>query len=114
MHEFGLAKWIIEDVAERAEQLKPRRVTKIEIELGDLAGVQYESLLFCLESVVKTSKIPDVQILIHRVPGKGRCAVCDELYPLETIFMRCPKCESPNPIIIQGKEFRIASLQVMT
>lgn len=112
MHEFGLALQILEMAEEHARPLAPCKVTQIEIELGDLANVMYESLLFSLQAVTEHSVCAGAEILIHRVPGRGQCVQCGAEFPMEAIFGECPQCGDPTPLLIKGKEFRLLSIQI--
>lgn len=112
MHEFGLAMRIVEVAREHARPLGPRKVTQIEVELGDLSGVMYESLRFSLEAVVQDSDCRGARILIHRIPGEGECLECGARFPLEALFGSCPTCGASHPRITRGKEFRLLAIEV--
>ena len=113
MHEMGLVFRIIDMAVEHAEKMNAHSITKIEIVLGDLSGVMYESLMFSFETAVKGTMLADAEILIERVPGRGRCNSCGKEYEVVNFHESCPCCSAPHLQIIQGKQFKLKSINIV-
>ena len=113
MHEMGLVFRIVEIAVEHAQKMDARRIVKIEIVLGDLSGVMYESLMFSFETAVKGTMLANAEIVVERVTGRGICRSCGCEYELVTLYGDCPSCGSAALRIIQGKEFRLKSISIV-
>ena len=55
MHEMGIACSVIEAVQKEMERYPRKRVVKVGLRIGALAGVDAESLRFCFEAITKGS-----------------------------------------------------------
>jgi len=65
MHEMSIATAILEQAREQWEQRPDTRLTKIGLRLGDLAGVDVNSLTFCFEVLVKGTDFEPVTLEIE-------------------------------------------------
>jgi hydrogenase nickel incorporation protein HypA/HybF len=112
MHEFGLAMRIVEMAEAHAAAQGGARLTRIEVELGELAGVMAESLDFSLKAVVRSSGSPEAEVLIHRIPGRAECAACGLRFQLLAPQGECPACGDPRLRVVQGREFRLKAIRL--
>ena len=69
MHEMGIASSILEAV--RKEQLlyPGYRATKVGVRIGEVAGVDGESLRFCFDAIVKDSPLAPLELGIEARGG---------------------------------------------
>ena len=112
MHELSIAQSIVE-LAER-EALNHRAVSieELELEIGDLAGIDWLALEFAMESAIKGSLLENARIIRRRIAGEGRCGDCENQFPAENLLTACPFCGSYVVKIIKGKELRIKSFMI--
>ncbi len=113
MHELSIVMGIVKIAEDETAKVKENTVTKIELEIGQLAGIELDALNFVWESAVKDSVLEHALKTIIEVPGKAICADCDCEFYLNNIFDSCPNCNSNFKGIIQGKELRVKSLEVI-
>jgi hydrogenase nickel incorporation protein HypA/HybF len=113
MHELSIAMGIVKIAEDETAKVKEKKVTKIELEIGKLAGVEIDSLNFVWESAVKGTVLEHSKKEIIIIPGKAVCADCNTEFYLENIYDSCPKCNSNFKGIIQGKELRVKALEVI-
>lgn len=113
MHEMGLVFRIIDMTVEHAKKMNARKITKVEIVLGDLSGVMYESLVFSFYTAIKGTMLADAEIVIERVRGRGRCNACGKEFEVVNLHEVCPACTAPHPQIVQGKQFQLKSISVI-
>ena len=52
------------------------------------------------------------ELIIERVPVRGRCRNCQHEFNIESIFFLCPNCQNANVEVIQGDELLLESLEV--
>lgn len=112
MHELSLALNIVDIAEKRARAEEASRITEIEIEVGELAGVVYDALDFALDSAVRNTMLENASIIIKRMPGAAQCQECFYEYATDDFFSLCPKCGSWRVEIIKGKEMRVKSITV--
>jgi len=113
MHELSIAMGIVKIAEDETAKVNENIVTKIELEIGKLAGVEIDSLNFVWESAVKDTVLEHAKKIIVVIPGKAKCADCNAEFYLENIYDSCPKCNSNFKGIIQGKELRVKALEVI-
>ena len=72
MHEIGIANSILDAVRNEANLHAPARARKVGVKIGEMAGIDPNSLAFCFEVLVKGSDLEPLELEIQ--PG-----VADEL-----------------------------------
>lgn len=110
---MSLVMRIVDIVVEQACLKGAQKITKIELLLGDLSGVMYDSLIFSFEIAIKHTLLADAKIMIKKVPGRGLCTQCKNEYLINSFQDACPKCSTLNPTVIQGREFQVVSIDVI-
>lgn len=112
MHEMSIAESIIEIVEKEAGKAGVSSVEEVELEIGFLAGIEYESLSFALKVLAPGSILKDANIVINKPPGLAKCFNCDHEFPTDSAINICPECESYGCNIIRGKELRVSSIVI--
>ncbi|SDW27518.1 hydrogenase nickel incorporation protein HypA/HybF [Lutibacter oricola] len=112
MHELSIAMDIVRITENETTKANANKVTKIELEVGVLSGVEVDSLEFVWSSAVKDSILEKANLKILKISGKGKCKDCNTEFEMENIFDVCPKCSSNFKSILQGKELRVKTLEV--
>jgi hydrogenase nickel incorporation protein HypA/HybF len=65
MHELGIANSVIEAVRQEAGRRPGARVTRVGLRIGELAGVDRDSLTFCFEVLVKDTELASAVLAIE-------------------------------------------------
>jgi len=113
MHELSIAMGIVKIAEDETKKAKATEVSKIELIVGVLSGVEVDSLEFVWSSAVKDSVLENAELEIIKIGGKGKCADCDAEFEMENIYDVCPKCSSNFKGILQGKELKVKALEVI-
>lgn len=108
MHELGITRNIVGIVSDAA---RGRRVTRVTLEIGALAGVMPEAIAFCFETVAQGSAIEGAKLEIVEIPGRARCRTCGLEYPMPTLYAACP-CGSRSTERLSGEELNVKSMQL--
>ena len=112
MHELSIALGIVKIAEEETAKAMANKVDMIELEIGTLAGIEFESLYFVWPMAVKNTILENAQKKVHIVKGKGKCMDCETVFDMDHFYDSCPKCQSNFKGILQGKELRVKSLEV--
>jgi len=65
VHEMGIASSVIEAVRAEAARRPGARITKVGMRIGELSGVDRESLSFCYEALVKDTELESAVLAIE-------------------------------------------------
>lgn len=69
MHEVGIAAGILDAVRIETATRQPARAVKVGVRIGEMAGIDPNSLAFCFEALVKGSDLDPLELAIE--PGKS-------------------------------------------
>ena len=113
MHELSVVMGILNIAKNETAKAGAKAVEIIELEIGTLAGIEFDSLDFIWPSAVKNTVLENAIKKIDVVQAKGKCMECDTVFDLEHVYDPCPKCNNYLKGILQGKELRVKSLEVV-
>ncbi|RXP44946.1 hydrogenase maturation nickel metallochaperone HypA [Lutibacter sp. HS1-25] len=113
MHELSIALGIVKIAEDETAKAKAKKVTKIELQVGVLSGIEIDSLNFVWESAVKSTVLENAEKVIDIIEGKGKCVDCDTEFEMENIYDCCPNCGSNFKGILKGKELSVKALEVI-
>ncbi len=111
MHELSLAMSVMDIAARECAKHSGAALSAIEIEVGELAGVEHETFRSALESVIRRSATPGAVAEMSIIPAEARCMECDTVFRPEGLFPQCPACGSSACRITAGTEFRVTALR---
>jgi hydrogenase nickel incorporation protein HypA/HybF len=66
MHEVGVASGIIEAVRKETAARAGARATKVGVRIGEMAGIDPESLAFCFEALLKGTEMEPLELEIQK------------------------------------------------
>ncbi|PLX10141.1 MAG: hydrogenase maturation nickel metallochaperone HypA [Marinilabiliales bacterium] len=112
MHEMSIAESIIEIAEEYAAKENAKVVTELDLSIGTLAGIEFESLEFALETCKNGTILQNTIINIDKVKAKAKCFDCNLEFEVEHLFDACPHCKSYSTQLLCGKEMQVKSLLV--
>ena len=112
MHEMSIVSGILDIAEKEARAAGARVINSVEIEVGELAGVEIPSLEFCFEVARRGTLAETADLMIHEIPGRGFCPDCDQEVAVEYFMAVCPACGQALLEILQGRELRVRSINV--
>jgi hydrogenase nickel incorporation protein HypA/HybF len=112
MHEIGIANEII-----RAGQvevtLRPgSTLCRIGIRIGVLAGVDIDALNFAFQALTQGTELSNVDFDVQICPRRNRCLACSTEFESAMYCEPCPKCASPDAMLIGGSELDLSYVEV--
>ena len=112
MHEMSLAQSIVEIVENTAEANNTRKVSKVKLIVGELAGGELPARLLGLKFASQETHMDGADIQIERPQGTAWCMMCQKTVPLHRRGDACPECGSYQLSINGGTEFRVSELEL--
>ena len=112
MHELSIAMSIVDIASRQAEAASAETVSQIELDIGSLSGIEFESLKFALKVAVRNSMFEHTHFKINRIEALCECRSCGRLYSPGRGSAACPACGKLEPEYIRGRELQIKSLLV--
>lgn len=112
MHELSIVMGIVDIAASTVQKAGAHTVDSIELEIGELAGIEMDALLFAWDAAIKNTVLAGAQREIRFLPGKAVCTDCGEKFDLHQLYDPCPTCGNYLNEIIQGRELKVKALTV--
>lgn len=112
MHELAVAQNIVSAVESALEQHGGGRVLRVRLKVGEISGVEVDSLRFCYEATVQDSPLKDSFLDIELAPMQFTCANCGSKFRPEGFSRRCPDCGGERTRMLSGTELEIVDFEV--
>ena len=112
MHELSIVLGVVDIAQRELEKSEATKIDSIELEIGQLAGVEPLALDFAWPEATKKTVLEFAERKIEYIAGFAECLDCKEKFELENMYDECPKCKSYFKEIIRGKELRVKALVV--
>ena len=112
MHELAITEEILRITVEHAERANAKRVTDINLVIGELSSVVDDSVQFYLDFLSPGTIAEGAKLHFTRVPARLRCRQCDREFEPDGRDWHCPNCQTLGGDVIAGREFFPDSIQV--
>ncbi len=112
MHELSITQSILSIALEQAEANHAKRVNKINVTIGELAGVVDECVELYFELLSKDTMAAGATLSFDRPPTKLRCRNCDTTFSPDNLNWVCPGCGKQSIEIVSGRECQVESIEV--
>jgi hydrogenase nickel incorporation protein HypA/HybF len=110
MHELSIVLSIVDQVEQIVQQNKAKTVSKIELDIGALAGIEWTSFDFAWKPATKNSSLEHAELVVHRIPGQATCSDCGTRFEKRQLFDPCPSCQGYLHALDSGKELKIKTI----
>jgi hydrogenase nickel incorporation protein HypA/HybF len=112
MHEMGLAASVLDIVRQYVPEAQGPLVRRVGVRVGELAGVQTESLAFCFEAIVRGTPYEQAALAIELVPALRVCLACDQRFPSAAMLVSCSRCGSDRTRLEGGTDLRVVDVEL--
>lgn len=113
VHELGIMTSALDLVLEQARTHGARRVHRIVLRIGSLAGVEPDALRFAFEVATRDTPAAEATLDVTLVPCRAHCQACNELFEAEGGFIfACPRCGALSGDLRQGREMELAQIEM--
>ncbi len=112
MHELAITQSMLSIVLEKAKAADAKRVTRINLTTGELAGVVDECVQFYFELLSKDTIAAQATLAFTHPPTTLRCRNCATAFSPRELDWACPACHEQKVEIIAGRECFVNSIEV--
>ena len=110
MHEFSLAQNIVEIVEDAVARNNASKATEVIVEIGKLAGVEFEALKTAIEAWQPGTLLEGAEIHYVTKESLAKCRQCGTQFSPDSLFTPCPRCNAYGCEVIEGKELLVKSI----
>ena len=107
MHELAIAE-AIASIAEH--QGRGRRVTRVEVEVGQLRQVVPDALAFGFELVTQGTALEGAQLALDEIPVRLACRSCAAETEADGFPFACKECGSLDVEVTDGEQLQVVAL----
>lgn len=122
MHEFSLAKSVVETVLQVAAEHGAVAVEEVNLEVGEVALVNMEQLEWHVRMLTEATPAQGARLRWRSIAATIQCMECGYHGPIqhreldasshaELPVFQCPICQSPSTRILSGRELRIVDIR---
>lgn len=112
MHETAIITEAVNMAIEAAQNARAKRVKRLRLKVGVMAGVVPDALQFGFDVVVRGTLAEGACLEIEPVPVTCRCAAgCGAFAPPDAIFA-CPVCGRLSVDVLSGRELDVVEVEV--
>ncbi|MCD6358788.1 MAG: hydrogenase maturation nickel metallochaperone HypA [Dehalococcoidia bacterium] len=113
MHELAVTQNILDIALEKAEEVQARKITGINLVIGDMAGILDDCVQFYFDFLSKDSIASDALLSFERIHTRFLCRACGHTYQAgDSLPSKCPRCGEWGVEVVAGREFYIDSIEV--
>ncbi|MFO7773827.1 MAG: hydrogenase maturation nickel metallochaperone HypA [Dehalococcoidia bacterium] len=112
MHELGITESIVNIALAKAGEAEARKVTQINVVIGELSGFVPDCIRFYFDSLSQDTIAHEAVLHFESVPAQLRCRKCSVVFQPRDTQWSCPQCRGQSVEIAQGRELYIESIEV--
>lgn len=112
MHELPVTQSLLKIALDHAEKANAKRITALNIVMGELSSMVDDSIQFYWELIAKDTIAEKAALHFRRVPAELQCMTCFHKYHPTNQELVCPQCGGVGAKIIAGEEFALESIDV--
>jgi hydrogenase nickel incorporation protein HypA/HybF len=114
MHEYSIVDSLLHLAEEHAKKNNATLVTKLEIKIGILSGVEPDLLKTAFDTFKEGTICENAEFIMHIQPVVVECKDCGTKTELKKDEYLCPKCNSPHIKIVDGEDMYLMSMELET
>ncbi|MDX1808152.1 MAG: hydrogenase/urease nickel incorporation protein HypA [Sulfurospirillaceae bacterium] len=112
MHEYSIVSSLIEMCEEHAKKENATRITKVEVKIGKLSGVEPYLLESAFETFKEKSICDKAEFVMNIQDVVVYCHNCEREFVLEKNEFFCPDCRSLDIKTIDGTDMYLMKIEM--
>ena len=114
MHELSVCMSLLDQVTAIAEERNAHRVTRIELTVGPLSGVEIDLLETAWPIASAGTLADEAEFVIEATPVVVVCNVCGEETSANSNRLVCGQCGAHKTRVVSGEEMILQRLELET
>ncbi|MFG2895109.1 hydrogenase maturation nickel metallochaperone HypA [Streptomyces sp. NPDC048248] len=111
MHEMSIALAVVDQVASAERPAGATAVTRVRLQVGELAGVVSDALAFSFELACAGTVLEGAELVTETVSARARCGPCADSWAVGMPpHLLCPRCGGTTAELMSGRELQIVSV----
>jgi hydrogenase nickel incorporation protein HypA/HybF len=112
VHELSIATAILESVEREAAQRQGAHMLTVGVRIGELSGVNADSLMFGWEAINRGTPHEDMKLKIKSIPWLNCCESCQHTFQVVDYKTQCPACGNVQTDLVSGDELEITYIEI--
>ena len=112
MHEYSIAKSIIETALAETEKQNGKRIATLSVKLSKLSHITPDTLEFCLTAAATGTIAEKAMVAIETFDPTVRCRECGHSFSFHDNEPFCPQCQGKKLDMVDVSEAFLESLGV--
>ncbi|OGO31975.1 MAG: hydrogenase maturation nickel metallochaperone HypA [Chloroflexi bacterium RBG_16_56_11] len=112
MHEYSITESLLSLALEKASEARAGKITRINLVVGELAGVVGECVQFYFDAISQETIARGARLSFEMRPTKVRCQKCQTVFSPDGHDWSCPGCREMAVEIVSGRECFMESIEV--
>lgn len=112
MHELTVTQSILDICLHHAQKANAKRITVINIRLGDLTSYVDDSVVFYWGIIAKGTIAERATLHFDRIAAEMTCLDCGASFQPTDQNFTCPQCASIKVKVTKGTEMSVESIEV--
>ena len=100
---MGIASSVLDIVRQYVPEAQAPLVRRVSVRVGEMAGVQTESLAFCFEAIVAGTSLAGAALIVEMVPAVRACRDCGERFGDSSFLAACPAVRQRRGAVRVGR-----------
>jgi hydrogenase nickel incorporation protein HypA/HybF len=109
---MSIAASVLDAIRSEAALHGGGRPTRAGLRIGELSGVEPESLRFCLEALVADTDLASLAFDIEWRPWTRRCRSCGAEFQVAGCRPECSACASADTEALSGDEMELGYIEL--
>ncbi|MFH1485924.1 MAG: hydrogenase maturation nickel metallochaperone HypA [Chloroflexota bacterium] len=109
MHELGITEDLLTHVLEHAAEAGVKRVTLVNLGLGEMSSIEPESIRLCFEHASRGTIAQDAKLVFRNMETQVRCRHCGTVF--SQLGEPCPQCQQLSQEVLSGHDFYLESIE---
>jgi hydrogenase nickel incorporation protein HypA/HybF len=112
VHEASITESLLKLALEKAREANAGKITRINLIVGELAGVVPDCVQFYFDIISKNTLADGAALNFEMKPTLLRCRKCNKEFAPADHNWACPDCRELSTEIVSGRECFMESIEV--
>ena len=112
MHELSITESLLNTASAYARKNKAKKVTVLNLVIGELSGIIDDSIQFYWEMISENSICEKSILHFDKRKAIMKCMACNNEFELAGELSPCPSCSSMDLKFLSGNEFLLESIEI--